>query len=63
MNNLQDKIKKLAAARKKLMTQKEMSEISGISRSNIANFEAGRVNNMYLYDLYISMFKETIDEQ
>lgn len=62
MNNLQDKIKKLAAARKKIMTQKEMSELSGISRSNIANFEAGRVNNMYLYDLYISMFKESIDE-
>lgn len=62
MNNLQDKIKKLASARKKIMTQKEMSELSGISRSNIANFEAGRVNNMYLYDLYISMFKESIDE-
>lgn len=62
MNNLQDKIKKLATARKKIMTQKEMSELSGISRSNIANFEAGRVNNMYLYDLYISMFKEIIDE-
>lgn len=62
MNNLQDKIKKLASARKKIMTQKEMSELSGISRSNIANFEAGRVNNMYLYDLYISMFKENIDE-
>lgn len=62
MNNLQDKIKKLASARKKIMTQKEMSELSGISRSNIANFEAGRVNNMYLYDLYISMFKEMVDE-
>lgn len=53
---LKDKIRILADARSKKMTQQEMSELSGVSRSNIANFEAGRVNNMYLYDLYLSMF-------
>lgn len=54
-----NKIRELAIKRKSVMTQKEMSEVSGVSRSNIANFEAGRVNNMYLYDLYLDMFKDT----
>ena len=53
---LKDKIRILADVRSQKMTQQEMSELSGVSRSNIANFEAGRVNNMYLYDLYLSMF-------
>ena len=30
--------------------------MTGVSRSHIANFESGRVNNMYLYDFYINKF-------
>lgn len=42
--------------RKKTCTQEEVSKMTGVSRSNIANFEAGRVNNMYLYDFYLTKF-------
>ena len=42
--------------RAKKITQVEMAKLSGLSRPNIANFENGRVNNMYLYNLYRSMF-------
>lgn len=57
-DDIRNKIKILADRRKNKMTQQEMSELSGVSRSNIANFEMGRVNNMYLYDLYLTMFKD-----
>lgn len=50
-------IKRWAKIRKdKKITQIEMSKITGVSRPNIANFENGRVNNMYLYNMYRSMF-------
>jgi DNA-binding XRE family transcriptional regulator len=50
-------IKRWAKVRKeKKITQIEMSKITGVSRPNIANFENGRVNNMYLYNMYRSMF-------
>ena len=50
-------IKRWVEIRKvKGITQKEMSKISGVSRSHIANFEGLRVNNMYLYNLYHDMF-------
>mgnify|MGYP002519649105 FL=1 len=52
-----DQIKRWAKVRKdKKITQIEMSKITGVSRPNIANFENGRVNNMYLYNMYRSMF-------
>lgn len=52
-----DQIKRWAKIRKdKKITQIEMSKITGVSRPNIANFENGRVNNMYLYNMYRSMF-------
>lgn len=37
-------------------TQLNISDMTGVSRSNIANFERGFVNNMYLYDFYVSNF-------
>lgn len=37
-------------------TQLNISDMTGVSRSNIANFERGFVNNMYLYDFYVSRF-------
>lgn len=40
----------------KKITQAEISKMSGVSRSHIANFENLRVNNMYLYDFYRHMF-------
>lgn len=50
-------IRRWAKVRKdKKITQIEMSKITGVSRPNIANFENGRVNNMYLYNMYRSMF-------
>lgn len=50
-------IKRWAKVRKeRKITQIEMSKITGVSRPNIANFENGRVNNMYLYNMYRSMF-------
>lgn len=52
-----DQIRRWAKVRKdKKITQIEMSKITGVSRPNIANFENGRVNNMYLYNMYRSMF-------
>ena len=53
---LKDKIKILAMERKKAFTQSEVSRMTGVSRSNISNFEKGRVNNAYLYDFYLSHF-------
>ena len=50
-------IKRWAKVRRSMkITQVEMAKLSGVSRPNIANFENGRVNNMYLYNLYRSMF-------
>ena len=49
-----DQIRRWAKVRKdKKITQIEMSKITGVSRPNIANFENGRVNNMYLYNMYM----------
>ena len=53
---IQERIKELVEERKKTCTQLEVSLLTGVSRSNIANFEAGRVNNMYLYDFYLTKF-------
>lgn len=53
---LKDKIKILTEERKKTCTQSEVSKMTGVSRSNISNFENGRVNNAYLYDFYLSHF-------
>ena len=50
-------ITKWVEARKKLkITQEEIARITGVSRSHIANFENLRVNNMYLYNYYRSLF-------
>lgn len=38
------------------LTQLNISDMTGVSRSNIANFERGFVNNMYLYDFYVFNF-------
>lgn len=56
MEDLKTKIKILASNRKKKCTQLEVSKMTGVSRSHIANFENGRVNNAYLYDFYIDHF-------
>ena len=53
---LKDKIKRLVENRKRTCTQLEVSKMTGCSRSHISNFESGRVNNMYLYDFYLSRF-------
>lgn len=53
---VKDKIKLLVEERKRKCTQLEVSKMTGVSRSHIANFESGRVNNMYLYDFYINRF-------
>lgn len=54
---LRRKIAELTIARKKSgYTQKDIWLITGVSRSNVANFERGIVNNMYLYDFYINKF-------
>ena len=42
--------------RSKRITQKEISRMTGLSRSHIANFEALRINNMFLYNFYHNMF-------
>jgi len=60
--DLKDRIKLLSAERKKKYTQLEVSKMTGVSRSHIANFESGRVNNAYLYDFYINHFKEPEDK-
>lgn len=55
--DLRSKIYSLVLLRKKSgLTQKAISEMTGVSRSNIANFERGFVNNMYLYDFYLNQF-------
>ena len=53
MNQISDWVK---IRREKGITQEEMSKMSGVSRSNIANFERHRVNNMYLFNFYKMMF-------
>lgn len=53
---LKEKIQMLASERKRNYTQLEVSKMTGVSRSNISNFEKGRVNNAYLYDFYLSHF-------
>lgn len=53
---IKEKIFELAKKRKEKMTQEEVSKMTGVSRPNIANFERGRVNNMYLYDFYLNAF-------
>lgn len=55
--DIKERIKLLSAERKKKYTQLEVSKMTGVSRSHIANFESGRVNNAYLYDFYITHFK------
>lgn len=42
--------------KEKKITQEEISKITGVSRSHIANFENLRVNNMYLFNYYRSLF-------
>lgn len=52
-----DNIKRWVRARKsKHITQLEVSKMTGMSRSHIANFERLRVNNMFLYNFYHNMF-------
>lgn len=56
MSDIKDKIHDLAVKRKEIMTQDQVSKMTGVSRSNVANFERGRINNMYLYDFYLTVF-------
>lgn len=52
-----DNIKRWVRARKsRHITQLEVSKMTGMSRSHIANFERLRVNNMFLYNFYYNMF-------
>ena len=52
-----DKIQVMAFNRKKRhITQEAVSKMTGVSRSNISNFERGIVNNMYLYEFYLNNF-------
>lgn len=54
---LRQKVAGLVVRRKEAgYTQLNISDMTGVSRSNIANFERGFVNNMYLYDFYVSRF-------
>lgn len=54
---LRQKVADLVIRRKNAgFTQLNISDMTGVSRSNIANFERGFVNNMYLYDFYVSKF-------
>ena len=54
---LRRKVADLVVRRKKAgFTQLNISDMTGVSRSNIANFERGIINNMYLYDFYITKF-------
>lgn len=53
----EEDIRKWVQIRKeKKITQEEISKITGVSRSNIANFENLRVNNMYLFNYYRNLF-------
>ena len=60
--DIKERIKLLSAERKKRYTQIEVSKMTGVSRSHIANFENGRVNNAYLYDFYVNHFAEPEDK-
>lgn len=52
-----EQIKKWVEIRKeRKITQQVMAEITGVSRSHIANFENLRVNNMYLFNYYQKLF-------
>lgn len=54
---LRQKVAGLVVRRKEAgFTQLNISDMTGVSRSNIANFERGFVNNMYLYDFYVTKF-------
>lgn len=59
---INEKIKLLVEKRKKTCTQMDVSIMTGVSRPNIANFERGRVNNMYLYDFYLTKFGGSEDD-
>lgn len=52
-----DNIKRWVKSRRsKKITQNEIAKMTGMSRSNVANFERLRVNNMFLYNFYHNMF-------
>lgn len=53
---VKQRIHNLVENRRKTCTQLEVSKMTGVSRSHIANFERGIVNNMYLYDFYLTKF-------
>lgn len=53
---LKERIHNLVENRRKTCTQMEVAKMTGVSRSHIANFERGIVNNMYLYDFYLTKF-------
>ena len=53
---IKERIHDMVENRRKTCTQKEVAEMTGVSRSHIANFERGIVNNMYLYDFYLNKF-------
>lgn len=56
-NQTNEQIKKWVEIRKsRKITQQAMAEITGVSRSHIANFENLRVNNMYLFNYYRNLF-------
>ena len=58
-----DNLKSLVEIRKKNCSQLEVAQMTGVSRPHIANFEAGRVNNMYLYDFYLYKFGGSLNEK
>lgn len=60
---INEKIKLLVNERKKKFSQLEVSKMTGVSRSHIANFENLRVNNMYLYDFYLNQFGGSLNEK
>lgn len=60
---INEKIKLLVNERKKKFSQLEVSKMTGVSRSHIANFENLRVNNMYLYDFYLNHFGGSLNEK
>ena len=56
-DELRRKVADLVIMRKNAgFTQLNISDMTGVSRSNIANFERGFVDNMYLYDFYVTKF-------
>lgn len=61
--DINEKIKLLVNERKKKFSQLEVSKMTGVSRSHIANFENLRVNNMYLYDFYLNQFGGSLNEK